>query len=240
MSVATFIARNISHASVGAPVFPIHLPSVVTRPVFLKTNTRRCFHDFHDRTSTLFVHIPKAAGTSLLDALYDHKVVGHPLLIEYFLVDPERYRRYWKFTVTRNPFDRLVSAFHYAKRGGGNSGTKKWAEQHLGNCANFAEFIEHISDSSVRAPIFMQQFFRPQNHFLRGPSGEIELDFIGKMEDLDRDYATIRTKVAGSSPELPHRNATNRQDHRSYYDSSARALVEEIYADDLELFGYTF
>ena len=88
--------------------------------------------------NAIFLWVPKTAGTSLWHELYFYEeqmlitledintvrpscgtyTFGHFSifqLLEYGLLDPQYYERAWKFSIVRNPYDRAVSLFEYAK-----------------------------------------------------------------------------------------------------------------------------
>ena len=65
-------------------------------------------------------------------------------LKEYSTVfEPATFQSYFKFTFVRNPYDRLVSAFHYLKQGGMNEKDKAFKEQELSSFENFGDFVRN-------------------------------------------------------------------------------------------------
>ena len=62
----------------------------------------------------IFIHIPKNAGTSVLEALGIQEF-GHRKWFEYQYDYPNEWETYLKFAIVRNPFDRFVSNYEYAK-----------------------------------------------------------------------------------------------------------------------------
>ncbi len=78
-----------------------------------------------------------------------------------------------------------------------------------------------------------------QTSCLVDENGKLLVDFVGKFENLDEDFRSICQKV-GISARLPHINKSKRTDYRDYYDSETRDLTAQLYAEDIERFGYTF
>jgi hypothetical protein len=78
-----------------------------------------------------------------------------------------------------------------------------------------------------------------QKDFLVDRHGNRLVDFVGKMENLAEDFATVCRRI-GIEAELPHENASEHGAWRSYYTDETAALVAEAYRDDIEMFGYSF
>ena len=86
-----------------------------------------------DKYKTIFIHIPKTAGTSIEHTLIDYslnhrgdlknwygKVQGYELdhsTIKFMKQHCNHYNdSYLKFCIVRNPYERLVSEYNYCKR----------------------------------------------------------------------------------------------------------------------------
>ena len=65
------------------------------------------------------------------------------------------------------------------------------------------------------------------------------VDFVGRHENLAEDFQKV-CRIVGIQEELPHENQTEHRQYRHYYTAEARALVERIYREDLDRFGYSF
>jgi chondroitin 4-sulfotransferase 11 len=75
---------------------------------------KNIYKDFFDKSSCIFIHIPKSAGTTVSYALYGGDP-WHYSVDECRFIDSEKFDRYYKFAVIRNPISRLVSTYNYAK-----------------------------------------------------------------------------------------------------------------------------
>lgn len=192
-----------------------------------------------DRHRCIFVHIPKCAGISVVKSLFGDFDCGHTSLKRYqIMFSPEDFNRYFKFTIVRNPFDRLVSAFLFMKKGGINEKDKRWAERKFSGYDNFESFVKGwVNRWNVERALH----FRPQSQFICIAPGRHRLDFIGYFENLESDFAHIAGKLQiNASLMETNRNLAREKDYRSYYNDETRAIVADIYADDLKLLGYTF
>ena len=75
-------------------------------------------HSWHRDNRLFFIHVPKAAGTSVRDA------IGSPFMPEYPHVKANTFRRMdealfdsaYSFAVIRHPVDRFLSAYAHVKR----------------------------------------------------------------------------------------------------------------------------
>ena len=94
------------------------------------------------KTKSIFVHIPKTAGLSLIHAIYGDNVelYGHKRIIQYQKVF-SHFDQFYKFTVVRNPWDRLYSAYRFLQNNGLNEHDMNAREQHLKHISSFEEFV---------------------------------------------------------------------------------------------------
>src|SRR5699024_3171220 len=72
------------------------------------------------RRKCSFVHVPKAAVTSISNALYVRSF-GHFSAAEIRLDFPRAFGNIFVFSIVRNPWDRIVSAYRFAASGGTES-----------------------------------------------------------------------------------------------------------------------
>ena len=138
----------------------------------------------------------------------------------------EAFAGYFKFAFVRNPFDRFVSYCAFMLRGG--------------------DAFERQPREVMRHFLFEQPpeqhvLFQPQASLLAGDDGRILLtDAVGRVEDMQGSYDAICARIGIPSRPLDRVNSTTRDDYRRYYDPTLIEAVAARYAQDLDLFGYTF
>lgn len=140
-------------------------------------------------------------------------------------VNSEQYRRYFKFSVVRNPWARAYSWYSNVLRD-----PQHRREHGLTEPPSLRLFLERHAGRGM---------LRPQLEWLRAFDGSIPLDFIGRFETLEADFRTICSRL-GVERSLPHRVAGSGADYRSVYDSFSRDLIAERYEEEIRLFGYAF
>ncbi|MCO6449979.1 MAG: sulfotransferase family 2 domain-containing protein [Caldilineales bacterium] len=195
-----------------------------------------CYKPF-DELDCIYVHIPRCAGVSVTRSLFGGLAGGHTTLAEYQIVfGPGEFQRYFKFTFVRNPWDRLVSAFFYLKAGGFSQWDAKWAEENLAVFSDFNMFVrEWLNETNIKS----YYHFFPQSHYVCTYDGSVGVDFAGRFENLAADFQHV-CDVLGIRAMLTESNKSERADYRSYYDEETKRIVADVYAQDIELFGYSF
>jgi len=187
----------------------------------------------------IFVHIPKAAGISIGHGIFGRHTGNHLTLAEYKLAFARTdFDACFKFTFVRNPFDRLVSAYAFLANGGRNDADRRWRDEHLAPFADFEDFVRGwVTEDNVHTALH----FKPQHAFLTAPDRPgIAVDFVGRFENLDEDYALVRERVGGDPITITNPTAGRRADYRTYYTDETRERVARAYRADLDLLGYDF
>ena len=206
----------------------------------------------------VFVHIPKTGGTSLALALEgraakDDILIGdtpkarrrrkrqqrlaaggrlrkHSGLtdLDGLLTAPELAEMF-VFTVVRNPWDRMVSYYHWLKRQRFDHPAVRLAAR-----LDFSAFLAHPQTAeSFRAA--------PCRSYVTDAAGVERCDLFLRFEDMAPGLAEIEARLGLRLGPLPHVNRSlRRRDWRSYYsDADARRLAG-ICARDIADFGYRF
>lgn len=191
-------------------------------------------------TETIFIHIPKAAGMSLANAIYGNFAGSHAKVSDYrYIFAENEFDRFFKFSFVRNPWDRLYSAYSFLKKGGINSQDKNWSELNLSRYKNFEHFVmEWVSGKNIYSYIH----FVPQVDFLIIPGiSKIQIDYLGFFENLNDDFDYISSKIKVSN-RLRHINKTisRKKTYAEMYNKDMISLVHNVYRKDIDIFGYSF
>ena len=188
----------------------------------------------------VFIHIPKCAGNSVQQGLFGDIIFGHQTIRQYQVaLSGSEYRNAWKFTVTRNPWKRIASAWRYMKKGGGNDRDKVFFEKTLSVYKTFDDFVnEWLVHQNLE--LCGCAHFKPQMHYISQFGGSLSMDFIGKLSRLQDDYVEMRERLGGG--ELGFYNQTQYEpvDYEQLYaNKETYDNIAKIYADDIEILGYS-
>ena len=205
----------------------------------------------------LFIHIPKTGGTSMALALEARamkddimlgdtpkalkrrgKVQGiatrgrlwkHSTLADLEgLVGAEELPSLFKFTLVRNPWDRMVSYYHWLREQSFDHPSVALAQ-----AVEFADF--------VRDPGTGRQFRQsPASQYMTDAAGLEQCDLYLRLEHFRDDVVALERHL-GFAISLPQANISPREgDYRDYYTPGLRDLVATLCAEDIARFGYRF
>ena len=152
-------------------------------------------------------------------------------------VPPEVWNSYFKFSVSRNPWDRAVSYFHWEKRQDPAIKPKKRFYHHLGvPFSEIGKIRELFSD-------FIKNSLWPNNDRFYTIDNELCVDYVIRYENLSEDFNFVCKKLglpADSLPRLKGGIRKNKYHYSEYYDEATRAMVGEHHKNDIHLLDYKF
>ena len=219
--------------------FHTYCPRVIYRHFW--KNGDPFIEKFHEKKA-IFIHIPKTAGKSVANAIFNSSV-GHRPIHRYFSYHPEKAASYFKFTFVRNPWDRLFSAYNYFNAVVGKSDHRdhRWANSYLSNINSFESFVYKLQNPCFLKQIKRYDHFRNQVDWITNPqSGCIEIDYIGRFENLFHDFCQI-IKCLDVNLELEHLNkGTSNSSYKYQYNQKMIDIVERSYYEDVTILNYEF
>lgn len=214
-----------------------------------------------DQHKFIFVRNPKTASTSIDTALRKNDIQfnlirlkeatgkawdntlndDHPDCSQYKRFFPKKYEQYFKFSFVRNPWARIYSIYIESK----NFYLKFYEKESI----TFEKFLNSISNHSQQYLDFTNQLrnlpttkpfhkFGNQYKFTKG------CDFIGKFENLQKDFDIICDKISIPHLKILHKNRKGSHiKYKSYldeYDNKTKKIVEDLCHEDIKHFGYEF
>ncbi len=204
----------------------------------------------------VFVHIPKTGGTSMALALEaramaDDILIGdtpkaqrrkgrlktlrprgrlwkHSTLADIDgILSPQSLEQMFVFTLVRNPWDRMVSYYHWLQ-----DQSFDHPAVTLAHDLPFDAFLAHpVTGASFRNA--------PYVSYVTDVTGTERCALYLRLEHLDQDLAPLASHL-GFTPALPHVNQSNRGSYRDHYTQETKELVAQFCAADITRFGYTF
>lgn len=149
----------------------------------------------------LFVHIPKNGGMSVSAALYGCQV-KHVTVRYYATVAPDLLATLPSFATLRDPAERFVSAFHYARAGGSRDNRVSLPFRALyADFIDYDDALDHLE--GLRSPFQADHIFRPQSWYVTRPDGSVAVDRLLLLDRPDAIAAHLRRL---SVAVLPHLN----------------------------------
>jgi len=181
----------------------------------------------HDR-KLIFLHIARTGGTSIESAL-----VGK----DWWLIDSATkhisarqarkhygekiWGTYLKFSVVRNPWDRVVSMW----------AAGSWHRaSHLSNDCSFEEFIRNLRPHP----------HEKYNSLLYCDVLNDDIDFIIRFEKLQEDFNRMLNDISMQSITLPHKERRLHKHYSEMYGTMEKQLVNRIFHRDISEFNYEF
>jgi hypothetical protein len=185
-------------------------------------------------SGVIFIHVPKAAGTSISHAIYGRSL-GHLKAREVKSACPREFASLFRFSVVRDPWDRTLSAYRFVAGGGTTvAGVRRVGQYQFSSFENF--LFDWLAHQDLKRADYV---FQPQSDFLLDRSGELLVDHVGRFEAIEETIG-LASRILGRELEVGRLNALSEgEDYRPFYTSGeAIELVGRVYRDDIERFGY--
>lgn len=209
---------------------------------------------------TIFIHIPKAGGTSIETVLCDFPLFRYQLVNKYnwygnIKNDETKYEldhstmaylkknckyydnSYFSFAIVRNPYARLVSEYHYCKY---------QYSRFIKKLDSFKDFVYELKDkfdyvlkNKEKDHLYVSHYL-PQYLFTHNYRKVKIVNKIYKLENLNEEWTDI-CEILDIDKELvrTEKNASKfKYNYEDYYDDELKNIVYMMYKDDFEVFNY--
>lgn len=195
----------------------------------------------------VFIHLGKTGGTAIANTLcplvgidfgltmynpeiYPGKNCKHISARELKQVLGEKiWQEYFTFCFVRNPYDMLLSAWSMHKQ---VDGSLSWVNQDWRRYDTFRDFLQGLLIKETKFP---ENF---QTNMLLDENDELLVDFIGKFENLQKDFDAVCDRIGIKKTILEHLGPSKHEPYNSYYTASTATVVYDLFRKDFELLGY--
>ncbi|HRD64450.1 MAG TPA: hypothetical protein PL137_26375, partial [Nocardioides sp.] len=132
----------------------------------------------------------------------------------------KRFESYFSFAIERNPWDAVVSLYHW-----------RYRDSEPGS------FSEYVASEAIET-------FAAKNQRIYRLRGEVAVDRVLRYEALADELTAVWSELGlPGEPDLPHAKAGLRPrgaSYRTYYDDTSRDLVAELFAAPIAELGYEY
>ena len=209
----------------------------------------------HDKKA-LFIHIPKTGGSYIAEILQkhygfknyylqrpDHKTFClekdssvdkhenkiHGTLMYYKTsqqlnkimgMDDYKWSSYYIFSFIRNPYDRIISGWNY--------------------CNKYNIPFDNYLNINLNSYDYWHVLMSQSRHLINN-NGKINVNFIGKFENMENDLKTVLNNIGIYNVNHNHfkKNSKKHDNYKKYYDKYILEKVNFIIREDLDNFDYT-
>jgi hypothetical protein len=208
----------------------------------------------------IFVHVPKAAGTSVTNALskyttiFDAEIGGthfgesvQPFYKKRFgiskhspasdiksAIGEEIWDDFFKFSIVRNPYTRAISTYKFLLKW---EGTPAEVRKKIASFKSIDHYIASGIWYETNGPDFI---FRPQTYWLtnKDSRNEVAVDFVGRLETLDEDLSKIISQIEGTETTVAKSPVLNTTSGDESLSQESKSIIEDFYSRDFFFWGY--
>lgn len=157
------------------------------------------------------------------------------------------YVDYFKFAFVRSPWERVLSCWKSKVSKPHNDNVLRLLEPYDGlePEMSFDDFVKWLLTDAARDDVADRHW--ASQYLLVGSDGiNIELDFIGRYESLQKDFNFICNKIGVPNVQLPMLNSSlklakkeySKKNVADFYTSELIDIIGQRYKEDIKLFGF--
>lgn len=130
----------------------------------------------------------------------------------------------FKFALVRNPWDWLVSLYHFLRRKSCHRHSTRILQM------SFADYVEFE----------IRRNARHQHPFFMDRHGRILVDYLGRFEALEKEFDYICARIGIERPELARCGIHAREPYQHFYTPALKDKVARHWQKDIAILGYEF
>jgi hypothetical protein len=191
----------------------------------------------------IYIHIPKTAGTSVEQFLRDHgrngleyhgvrggRSMHHFTAFDLKRENPSIFNIYYKFSIIRNPYDRLLSEYYWTPIPG--IGYKSRQTK-----ADFITYVSKVVNQKLFYDNIFNDHFIPQYLFIYNGKNSL-VDQLFRYEDLDWTVDYLKKKL-DININFPNLNKSANSIIKSEWTPRQKERIYKIYQRDFIIFNYS-
>lgn len=205
----------------------------------------------------IFIHIPKTAGASIINSLEKYKITiiknqrcknqnYHSTI--YDAIDQCNIKQYKKFSVVRNPYDRVISWYKFRIKCIRHD-LKQYYKNNFRKGLILSSSYENLKEEYEDSQNFekwISKYYNCawDNTWFSIKNNQYEwigdyMDIIIRFENLEEE---LQQKILPfKNIELLHSNkSSNQKLYKHWYTEESKKAVYKMYEKDLDFFKYTF
>lgn len=138
---------------------------------------------------------------------------------------PKEWKNYFKFTVERNPWDKIVSRYYWVKY----FKPKK-------NVEDFDSYMKNCRKDVRKATDFA----------LYTEDNKIVVDYVMRYENLDNEMKFVCDKIGLNynhelqTIKLKSQHRAKNKNYQDYFDNKTKDIISTIFSKEIEYFNYKF
>ncbi|MCW5519184.1 sulfotransferase family 2 domain-containing protein [Aureitalea sp. L0-47] len=136
------------------------------------------------------------------------------------------YDRFFKFSFVRNSWSRMYSWYANVMKDERMQAQYKIEDPDY----NFKQFLEEKIDHSTFSQLY----------FIQNLRGEVEMDFIGRFEQLQEDFDIVCERIGIKDTELPKLLVRKYSHYTDNYTPETRDLIYKLYKDEIDYFNFQY
>lgn len=188
------------------------------------------------KSNTLFIHIPKNAGTSVIKSNKEILYFGHlkiSELIEYSYFKKEELEALNIFCILRNPYERFYSAYTYFLSDLEKQKNHPYffykIQKEILKYKNFEEFILNFNNFKYKNTYA----FQAQNIFLSN-NYKLHINKI-YLNNLEEDYNKVSSSL--KLKKIKHENKSKKKlNYNEVYTKKTAKIIYQTYKEDFTLY----
>ncbi len=226
-------------------LYPILKAKDLLRNFIFRHRKKRYFAQVMPSQKAIYFNIPKN-GSTMLGYIFGKYIDKQKQKID--IEEILNHRDFYKFTFVRNPYSRLYSSYcHFISNpnnhsqnlfnGGIARNFQRFGKKFYPKMS-FESFVNSLCSISDE---ILDEHVVPQYKFITDSDGNLVVDEVFKLEDIDAVFPKICKRIGIEPVKLRHDNRTkykHREEWRKFCTPEIKEKIYKRYKEDFKRFGY--